>query len=45
MMETKDKLRALSKKNLLKQSRRKILKKIYKKLETLEEKLKEFWKK
>ena len=45
MMETKDKLRASSKKNLLKQSRRKILKKIYKKLETLEEKLKEFWKK
>ena len=46
MMETKDKLRALSKKNLLKQSRRKILKKKFtKKFETLEEKLKEFWKK
>ncbi|WP_232817561.1 hypothetical protein [Methanobrevibacter oralis] len=45
-METKDKLRASSKKNLLKQSRGKILKKKFtKKLETLEEKLKEFWKK
>ena len=31
MMETKDKLRALSKKNLLKQSRRKNPEKIYKK--------------
>ena len=46
MMQTKDKLRALSKKNLLKQSRRKNPgKKFIKKLETLEEKLKESWKK
>ena len=45
MMETKDKLRALSKKNFLKQSEENPGKNLQKSLKTLEEKLKESWKK